>query len=1352
MKICNRTFPFAIQLTLVLAFISFFPTNNIAQVQVGVTINSGNSTTTCTDVFGQPDPLWRVRVETGPWVNYSNNNSDPNTATYPNLAWGFPFDCQLDIPTTLQVCLGAFEEDPFGESCVEEDCQNFVVPAPGNISNYTFSLPVGGDSEATIEFSIGSIGAPLESANDELCAATSLGILPSGGTLGDASAGGYNNLCGSNTNEPNPADEGLWANEQGVWVEFTTSNTPGYDIVIDALNDPLNLGDAMNIELAVYTSDDGTCNGNMTMVTSSFEWMDYDETLILDCPEPNTNYFVLIDGDIIGSEMAGYFGIEISDVGVIAAPDLRCDAYDLGMVPVGGDTGVYNVHNECANNDGDPNPSAFISQNSVWFTFQAPPSGSVLVEALSVDGAPWNNGIGAQVGIYRSFNNTCTGFFFEVGSSFTAQNNDESIELNCLAPGDNYWILVDGSGSNTTGIFDMVVTDLENYPPEITNDTTICFGGSISVGNSIYDVTGDYTYVFSLPNGCDSTVNTNLVIADSLAADAQAATLASSATAADGSVIASETGGTAPFTYLWSNGVTTQLNENIPAGNYCVTITDSIGCMAEDCVDLDFSILSANASGDVLDCFGDTDGTISFSVSNGIAPYTYSYENINNPTVVGAGNINADGDLIVINSLPAGNYQIEMEDDNGSITMAFAIITEPLEITSVQDFTLCFGESVVIGNTTYDATSTIAETLVSVNGCDSLVSGMVTILPDPSFEIDSTICFGENILVGSSTYSMSGTYLDTLISGDGCDSIITTNLNVLDEINITFDVDFLPSGYSQPNGTSTTLATGGDGNFTYLWSDGQTTSTATNLLGGTEYCVIVTDGNGCSNESCSTILYEPNIAIALNDTLNCFGDTNGELTLAVANGLGDYNFNWMNTENGATGNGTITGNIGSTTITDLAKGSYNITVTDTYVSQIISADIIEPLPLQIEIISSQNVACQGDCNGSVVLNTIGGTSPFSYLWSGGVAPVADPSDLCSGEYMVTVTDANNCTATFTLNMDDPVPFSVVIEEVASISCGGEADGGLSAVASGGTGTNFQYLWSDTNVGNFNSNLPSGTYEVTVTDGVGCTVVATYDLGEPTPINFDLVITDVDCWNGLSSGNIIVENVVGGTEPYVYAIAQNGFNTIPSFSQLTSGSYQVYVQDANGCEGNEVAIVNLPNQIEVNLGDDYEINLGESVALEVLVNSDNALIEWNVDSCQNCPVLELMPLNSTGYQVNVLDTITGCSDSDVIWVYVSKERKVFIPNVFSPDENGLNDYATIFADDASVRSIPSFRIFNRWGELVFERENLIPNVETEGWNGYFNNKKMQNGVYIYIAEIEFIDGETEIFKGDITLME
>ena len=328
MKIHNRTYQFAVQFTFVLAFLSFFPTINMAQVQVGVTINSGNSTTTCTDVFGQPDPLWRVRVGAGPWVNYSNNNSDPNTASYPNLAWGFPFDCQQDIPTTIQVCLGAFEEDPFGESCPAEDCQNFAVPAPGNITNYTFSVPVGGDSEATIDFSIGAIGVPFESLNDELCNATSLGVLLTGGTLGDASAGGYNNICASNTNEPNPVNEGQWPNDQGVWVEFTTSNTPGYDIVIDALNDPLNLGNAMNIEMAVYTSDDGTCTGNMTMIASSFDATNFNESITLDCPEANTNYFILIDGNNFNLEMEGHFGIEISDIGVMAAPDVRCDAYD----------------------------------------------------------------------------------------------------------------------------------------------------------------------------------------------------------------------------------------------------------------------------------------------------------------------------------------------------------------------------------------------------------------------------------------------------------------------------------------------------------------------------------------------------------------------------------------------------------------------------------------------------------------------------------------------------------------------------------------------------------------------------------------------------------------------------------------------------------------------------------------------------------------------------------------------------------------------------------------------------------------------------------------------------------------
>ena len=102
--------------------------------------------------------------------------------------------------------------------------------------------------------------------------------------------------------------------------------------------------------------------------------------------------------------------------------------------------------------------------------------------------------------------------------------------------------------------------------------------------------------------------------------------------------------------------------------------------------------------------------------------------------------------------------------------------------------------------------------------------------------------------------------------------------------------------------------------------------------------------------------------------------------------------------------------------------------------------------------------------------------------------------------------------------------------------------------------------------------------------------------------------------------------------------------------------------------------------------------------------------------------------------------------------MSKERKIFIPNAFSPNGDGLNDYLAIFGDEQSIENIRSFRIFNRWGAVVFEKNNMDPNAELEGWDGYLNNKKLQTGVYIFVAEIEFIDGEIELFKGDVTLME
>ena len=1334
-----------------------FSTPTFAQVQVGVTVDSGNATTTCNDVFSGPDPLWKVRIGTGAWEVYSNNNEENCFGTYPNLQWSFPFGCAQDMPTSLQVCFAAYENDgilpcTISETCLEEICQNFTVPAPNNIANYTLSLPAGGDSGGEFTFTIGAIGEPFDQPNNGICDAENLGILTSGITLGDASLGGYNNLCNDNVNDISPSTDGAWINNQGVWFEFTTSATPGYEITINTLNDPLNLGDIMNLELAIYTSSDGTCGGDLELLDFINDSSDFDESITLTCLEANTTYYILVDGNDFGDQVEGFFGIEVLDNGAVPAPNLKCDALDLGMIPVGGVASVENVHNECADNVGDPfQPSAFISQKSVWFTFQAPPSGSVLVEAQSVEGAPWNNGIGAQVAVYRSFTDVCTGFFIEVGSSFTIADNSESLELNCLEPGKSYWILVDGSGSNTAGMFNMVVTDTENYPPQTTVDTTICFGTNYIIGTSNYTTTDNYTYVFNLPNGCDSTVFTNLTIAEELVVDALQTTLASSATAANGAILADVNGGTAPYTFLWSNSVTTAENENIPAGNYCVTVTDAIGCTAEACVLLEFSLISATATGDALDCFGDTQGEIAFSAQDGVPPYMYTYSDAAG-TITGSGTIAMDGTIVIVDNLPAGNYRIDIEDVDGNTTFATTMITQPDEISSVQDFVLCFGKSIVIGNTTYDLSGNFSEILTAANGCDSLVTGMIMILPDPAFAIDTLICFGESLMVGNSIYTASGNYVDTLLSATNCDSIISTNLTVLDEINLAIVVNTLPTAYDAADGIAAVQASGGTGSFTYEWSDGQTSATAIGLRGGSEYCVTVTDDNGCSQEICDTILYESNIGLAFNDTLNCNGFINGQITLVVGNGLGDYNYVWENSGSGESGVGLISGNFGTGFIDNLGQGNYSITLSDTYVSTTLSAAVIEPAPLSAEIITALDITCVTECDASVLVEPAGGTAPYTYEWSGGIAPVQEPTNLCATFYSVTVTDANGCITVTAINIPEPAPIAIEISEIASISCGGVSDGILEATITGGTGTTFEFLWSNGVTQNVNTELRSENYTLTVTDEVGCSAIATYDLGEPVPVSFDLNITDVNCFNGLNSGSVSIENAAGGTGNYLYALGQGAFSSQPIFANLASGSYQVYVEDDNGCVESQTALVAFPDEVTVNLGDDYEINLGETVELEVFTSSNNAQIEWNVDTCQACPSFEVTPIFSTNYTVNVLDTLTGCSASDEISVFVSRERKVFIPNAFSPNSDGWNDYFGVFADAKSVRAIRNFRVFNRWGALVFEKDELLVNEETEGWDGWMNGKRMQNGVYIYAVEIEFIDGEVEVFKGDVTITE
>ena len=606
-------------------------------------------------------------------------------------------------------------------------------------------------------------------------------------------------------------------------------------------------------------------------------------------------------------------------------------------------------------------------------------------------------------------------------------------------------------------------------------------------------------------------------------------------------------------------------------------------------------------------------------------------------------------------------------------------------------------------------------------------------------------------MIGNSIYFENGIYQDTFIASTGCDSIVTTNVFILNEITVEINATMLPTGYSTADGEATADAAGGAGGFIYTWSTGEVAQDISNVSGGTEYCVTVVDGNGCSASICKTILYDFNIAFANADSLDCNGGNDGVIDLTVQNGLGDYLYFWEDTLTGQGFNGIIMGNSGSAQITGLSSGTYSITVSDTYVSTEILLTIEEPTPLFAQVVFPTSNLCFNDCNASIDVETSGGNGPYTYAWSGGLDPVSNPTNICAGDYWLTITDDNGCTLELLQQFTQGLEIISSITEEISIDCGGDSNGVLSAIGSGGFGLGFNYLWSNGDNDSLTNNLSTGTYTVTIFDALGCTTTNSYFLSEPTPVTFDVVTEDVNCWNGLNSGSIAVENVSGGTAPYLFSFASEDFTSIPNFTQIVAGSYQVNVQDANGCSESTNAIINFPDPLNLTIGEDRLINLGETVTLDVIHSSSTGLITWELDSCQNCPTLELQPLESTMYEVTVLDTITGCSETVDVWVNVSKDRRVFIPNAFSPNEDGNNDLFMVFGAQESIVNINSLQVFDRWGATLFQAKDLIANNITEGWDGNFNGQRVSPGVYIYFVEIEFIDGRTEIFKGDVTLL-
>jgi len=316
------------------------------------------------------------------------------------------------------------------------------------------------------------------------------------------------------------------------------------------------------------------------------------------------------------------------------------------------------------------------------------------------------------------------------------------------------------------------------------------------------------------------------------------------------------------------------------------------------------------------------------------------------------------------------------------------------------------------------------------------------------------------------------------------------------------------------------------------------------------------------------------------------------------------------------------------------------------------------------------------------------------------------------------------------------------------------------------GVDYTYKWSTVNgkiKANGNQIIATagsvGNYNLLVINQRnGCSETDAMTVSSSKPDHIDVITKTPKCDSEI--GSIEVLGASGGKPPYFYTLKDwKAYSIqIPASENIPIGKYIVRVKDSNDCETSTSVEVKAPSKPTVTLDPkDIEIFELDSTSMTARIDSkfDIDTVYWTSKDSTFRRVDNLSiwakPKQSSLYHVKVKD-INGCIDSTSSWVYIREISEVFIPNAFSPNNDTYNDFFTVFANNRTVAKVSKLEVFNRWGEMVFSRKDFQPNDEYLGWDGSFKGKLLNPAVFVYVVEIEFINGKKKLYKGDITLMQ
>jgi gliding motility-associated-like protein len=672
--------------------------------------------------------------------------------------------------------------------------------------------------------------------------------------------------------------------------------------------------------------------------------------------------------------------------------------------------------------------------------------------------------------------------------------------------------------------------------------------------------------------------------------------------------------GTGGMNYNWSTGATAQMIYGNDETNYCVTVTSVDGCTTLDCISINFDTIQVLLPNDTTLCPADT---LVLSAGNNGCTYNWSTGSTSQSTTIST----------------TGTYTVTVTCGPTSCAAVDEIIVGYFSVNSPQNISaeICQGDSTFLGGDWQINPGSYPDTLVTINGCDSII--ITDLIVNDTFEIivDSMIC--NSALVG----------LDTiyLFSQNGCDSNVIYNLILIDLDTFTFEVFTCDS-----NLVDTTFAN------------------ATGLNGECDSILIVNTIFACDT------IYINSISCNPLDT-GIFIQINGGNIMIDSISLAPTDSTYL-TENSC--NSLDTGLI-------LTSSLQNIFGCDSLIFT------------YTDLLTSQNILTES--------TTCDATQAGVFI------------DTLQNQFGCD-TIITNSISLLTSNIDTILTLTCFIDNVETDT-----------------------LFAGTN-------------------SIGCDSLVLAITVYEQVIEAFISFLDISCF-GESDGVILIDSVSGGAPPYMYSLDNMPFQSNPIFTNLPADNYTILIEDADGCQTLAVVPLNSINEIIVNLGDDLFVNIGDSVSIFAQINIDpnelDTIIWTTIDSINctgNCLNFTVTPSQSTTYSIMIIYG-NSCSAQDEITVNVVEDIPVYIPNAFSPNGDNQNDKITIFGNTTLIDEVQFFRIFDRWGELVYQEENFQPNNHGNGWDGNLNGKAVNPAVFIYFAEVRFIDGSIKQFKGDITLI-